>query len=76
MPTFTAFVDLQQAFDCVNRDFLMNKILDYGIDGKVFSEIKSFYINTEACLKLRRGLFIDWNIKRRESWATQMTEII
>ena len=60
MPTFTAFIDLQKAFDCVNRDFLMNKILDYGVDGKVFSAIKSLYINTEACVKLPGGLFTNW----------------
>ena len=36
MPTFTAFIDLQKGFDCVNRDLLLNKILANGIDSKVF----------------------------------------
>ena len=39
MPTFTAFLDLQKAFDCVNRDLLLNKVLANGIDSKVFMEV-------------------------------------
>jgi hypothetical protein len=60
IPTFTAFIDLQKAFDCVNRDFLISKILKCGIDGKVFSAIKSLYTSTEACIKLPRGIHSDW----------------
>ena len=60
MPTFTAFIDLQKAFDCVNRDFLLNKILANGIDSKVFLAIKSLYSYTEACVKLPGGLYTDW----------------
>ena len=32
MPPFTAFIDLQKAFDCVNRDLLLYKILANGTD--------------------------------------------
>ena len=60
MPTFTAFIDLQKAFDCVNRDLLLNKILANGTDSKVFLAIKSLYSYTEACVKLPGGLYTDW----------------
>ena len=60
IPTFTAFIDLQKAFDCVNRDLLLNKILANGIDSKVFLAIKSLYSYTEVCVKLPGGLYIDW----------------
>ena len=30
MSTFIAFIDLQKALDCVNRDLLFNKILANG----------------------------------------------
>ena len=59
-PTFTAFIDLQKAFDFVNRDLLLNKILANGIDSKVFLAIKSLYSYTEACVKLPGGLYTDW----------------
>ena len=60
MPTSTTFIGLQKAFDYVNGDFLMNKILAYDIHFNVFSAIKSLYINTEACVKLPGGLFTNW----------------
>ena len=60
IPTFTAFIDLQKAFDCINRDLLLNKILANGIDSKVFLAIKSLYSYTEACVKLPGGLYTDW----------------
>ena len=56
LPTFTAFTDLQKAFDCVNRDFLLNTILKRGIEGNVFSAIQSLYTAIEACIKLPRLL--------------------
>ena len=43
--TFTSFVDVQKAFDSANRDFLLNKILPCGVNGKVFQAIKSLYSN-------------------------------
>ena len=60
LPTFTAFIDLQKAFDCVNRDLLLNKILANGIDSKAFLAIKSLYSYTEACVKLPGGRYTDW----------------
>ena len=57
MITFTAVIGLQKTFDCVNRDFLMNKILAYVV---VFLAMRSLYINTQACLKLPGGLFTNW----------------
>ncbi len=35
LPTFVAFVDMQQAFDLVDRDLLFLKLLINNIDGKV-----------------------------------------
>ena len=36
------FCDLQKAFDCVNRDTLMEKLEFYGIQGKFSYLIKSY----------------------------------
>ena len=60
LSTFTAFIDLQKAFDCVNRDFLMHKILNMGIEGKIYMSIKSLYSATEACVKISNDLYSEW----------------
>jgi hypothetical protein len=52
LPTFCAFIDMQKAFDCVDRDLLLFSLLMFNIDGKVFKSIKSLYANTMSCVRL------------------------
>ncbi len=58
-PTFAAFVDMQKAFDWVDRDLLFLKLLLNNIDGKVYNAIKSMYTDTTASLKINK-LETDW----------------
>ena len=58
--TFTAFVDLKKAFDCINRDFMLKKVSDLGIDGKMYFAIKSLYSCTEACVKISPTIRTEW----------------
>ena len=60
LPTFATFVDFSKAFDCVNRDVLLHKLLNTGIDGKMYFTIKSLYSVTESCVKLGKNLLTDW----------------
>ena len=32
-----------KAFDCVNRELLLNKLLQFNIDGKIYFAIKVLY---------------------------------
>ena len=57
--TFTAFIDLQKAFDLVNREFLLFKILNAGIEGKVYKSIKSMYSINAACIRVN-SMLTDW----------------
>jgi hypothetical protein len=41
--TYVAFIDLKRAFDFVDRDMLQYKLLRSGIDGKIYTVIKSMY---------------------------------
>jgi hypothetical protein len=56
---FAAFIDFQKAFDCIDRDFLLYKILDNGINGKMYWAIKSLYNGNQACIKINNYL-TDW----------------
>ena len=50
MSTFAAFIDMKKAFDWVDRDLLLFKILSqFGIKGKMYNVIASLYSNSTAC---------------------------
>ncbi len=50
--TFAAFVDMQKAFDWVDRDLFILKLLINNIDGKVYDAIKAMYSNTIAIIRI------------------------
>ena len=58
-PTFVAFIDLEKAFDCIDRTLLLYRLLCYNIDGKVYKLIKSLYTDTMSCLRLN-DMFTEW----------------
>ena len=49
---FAAFIDLEKAFDWVDKDLLFYRLLQYNIDGKMYTAIKSFYTHCESCIQL------------------------
>jgi hypothetical protein len=57
--TFGTFIDLQKAFDFVNRDVLLYKMLSNNIDGKFYNSIKAILSNTSSAIKLN-GMLSDW----------------
>ena len=50
---FAIFIDLKKAFDFIDRDMLLYKLLLHNIDGKIYESIKSIYANTSACVRLK-----------------------
>ena len=56
---FASFIDLKKAFDFVDRDMLLYKLLLYKIDGKMYESIKSIYANTSACVTIN-GKSTSW----------------
>ena len=56
---FTAFIDLEKAFDWVDRELLFFRLLQYNIDGKMYNAIKSFYTQCESCIRLN-SLCSEW----------------
>ena len=57
--TFAAFIDFKKAFDFVDRELLLLKLMDNGIHGNIYQSIKSLYHGTSACVRLN-GQLTDW----------------
>ena len=50
---FTCFVDFKKAFDSINHQFLLYKLLKAGIGGNFYNVIKDMYVNTGTKLAVR-----------------------
>ena len=49
------FMDLEEAYDRVNREDLWQVLKIYDVGGKLLSGIKSMYVNSLACVKVKGG---------------------
>ena len=47
--TYVSFIDFEKAFDWINRDLLLYKLIMNSIDGKFYFAIKSLYCQTIVC---------------------------
>jgi hypothetical protein len=52
---FAAFIDFKKAYDTVNRDTLLNRLNDHGINGILFRNIAAMYKKTEYLVKYNNG---------------------
>ena len=50
--TFVAFIDFTKAFDSVDRNLLLFKLLDYNINGNIYFAIKKLYSETQNCIRV------------------------
>ncbi len=53
---YVAFIDFSKFFDVINRDILKYKLLKYGITGKFYEVIKSYYANSYYAVKSCGGI--------------------
>src|SRR5678815_2512593 len=56
---YLGFMDLQKAYDMVNREALWQVFVIYGIGGRLLNGIKSMYDDSEACVRIN-GVKSDW----------------
>jgi hypothetical protein len=56
---YVTFIDFQKAFDCINRELMLYKILSYGIDGNFYQSVKSLYTKNTASVNINNHL-TDW----------------
>ena len=52
---YVGFMDLEKAYDRVNREALWKVLRIYDVDGKLFNVIKSMYFKNLDCVKVERG---------------------
>ena len=49
------FMDLEKAYDQVNKEALWQLLRIYGGKGKLLSRIKSMYVNSLTCVRTKGG---------------------
>jgi len=59
-PTYCAFIDLEKAFDWLNRDLILYKLLKLGVIGNLYHAIKSLLHNTMSQIALSGNVATDW----------------
>jgi hypothetical protein len=59
LSTYTCYIDLRKAFDNVNRDCLWFKILQHGIEGKMYNAIRSIYDDVKCAVRIN-GRMTQW----------------
>ena len=57
---YACFVDFHKAFDSINRDLLLYKLLHFGIGGNFYQVIKNMYYNITSCVKIGNNLTTDF----------------
>ncbi len=56
---FACFVDFRKAFDLLDRDMMLFRFLEYGIDGKFYNVIKGIYHRAQCAVRIN-GFMTDW----------------
>ena len=53
---FCAFMDLEKAYDRVDRDALWQTLRLYGVGGRLLKAVKSLYVESRACVRVGNEL--------------------
>ena len=52
---YVGFIDLERAYDRVNKEALWQVLRLYDVGGKLLSVIKSMYVHSSACARVKGG---------------------
>ena len=57
---YMLLVDMEKAFDWVNRNLLLYRLLGHNIQGKMYNAVKSILSNTKSCVQLENDVSTNW----------------
>ena len=60
VPIFLCFVDLQKAYDSVDRTLLWDVLARFGVPGEMITVIRQFHDGMRACVRLDDGECSEW----------------
>ena len=49
---YMAFMDLEKAYDSLNREALWKVMCKYGVRSKLLDAVKCFYVNSRVCVRV------------------------
>ena len=49
---FWAFMDLEKAYDTIDRHGMWQMLRVYGVGGKLLKAVQSFYVDSKACVRM------------------------
>ena len=49
---FWAFMDLEKAYDTIDRHGMWQMLRVYGVGGKLLKAVQSFYVDSRACVRV------------------------
>ena len=52
---YVGFMDLEKAYDIVNRETLQQLLRVYDVGSKLLNGFKSFYVNSLSCARVKGG---------------------
>ena len=53
---FWTFMDLEKAYDTIDRHGMWQKLKVYGVGGKLLKAVQIFYIDSRACVRVRNDV--------------------
>ncbi len=56
---YACYVDFRKAFDFLDREMMLFRFLEFGIDGKFYSVIKGIYHRAQCAVRIN-GVMTDW----------------
>ncbi len=56
---YACYVDFRKAFDLLDRDLMLFRFLEYGVDGKFYHVIKGIYHRAQCAVRIN-GFMTDW----------------
>ncbi len=59
LETFCALVDVEKAFDYVDHDYLVHKLYNKGMDGRIYNAVNAIYCWPSSCVLVNDRL-TDW----------------